>query len=1047
MRFNSLPVFSLNDAFTISCHSIPYGREDNFVYVSEALMAGMAAGAVEALTSTSFELIKLRAQVPSTSRISRATPRTGNKTVVPSISRLLRGYTPDMKALNNAVGMLSILNSKHPNMVGSIQEYPWMMTGSGRPPSVHDVRRPSEIISLEGWGALYDEELSPLSPVAASLAAGFSGAVAAASSHVFDTAKTTFSMQFISMERKLLKWKTPGKRFEKLVGIHPADRNLLFRGIWLRMARSGIASFAVVGSYYFSVAYLVPGFEYPEYALVGDEKNCLLVGYFGFSHFAWCCPSQLKPFLVNFEQMIRRNKARSFLAAVEKAMDDFVKCLKSETMCSCVSRENKLLSSNSATKELPRHSAVCKSGQLAEFSAARFDPAKFLCQLKNLAQVVTKLDMLEFVVLRSYLLAFYCSVGHCRLPLHQLWETTCDAENAEKNSIPYKFLLEQSDVMKNQTLQLNQNGVSAKISGEDCGAFSSKQALTSRKRKRKIYDEVRNSNTPFEGPDQGTCVSVENGDDNSELRNESGYELRGRKKSKYFSYPYVKLEGKVSGETEDPVVLKVSHERVNEFIGSSSADILSAKKFQKTWYRKFIGGNDVTAFPELSRISSAELLSDLHFLAVDYLFSTESKTFGLVEWFFSRFRISTYHDESIYEMHCKNMASQKEATVKNPCLSGNDLLQTKPTSSPLTLPGNKRQKKKKPTISTTSNINSLSGTLDGNINFLPCNLSVKASEAMALDALNGKQTHQETKEATNIPDLNGNGAITPSSFVANENKASSGSVLLDFQAVGPHSEKTVAEQSNREGLNVVLPDSGATIPPLTIPNMVSFASESKPGQKKRRRKPKAQSGLPSPMPSSNIPDLNGTDAEPNTSIKDLQEANGVPPAEKPARKRRRKKGDIILGTTNMILSYNGAGAIGNAPATTLLLTFTLILKDSSSARVIFMRNDDAAKALRSLEESNPFSATLTKYHLQNDSTITTKRTEGFRLPANLTGLVLVPCLGDAPPNIDFMRKNLVMMTSMLEKSGDDLPPETKAKLENEIKGLLKKVSSCPGSSM
>ncbi|KAL4367444.1 hypothetical protein GQ457_05G032730 [Hibiscus cannabinus] len=823
--------------------------------------------------------------------------------------------------------------------------------------------------------------------------------------------------------------------------------------------------------------------EAPEYALVGNERNCLLVGYFGISHVAWCCPSQLKPFLVNFDQMIRKNKARSFLGAVEKAMDDFGKCLKLEMACSCVLKENKLLFSNSDTKE----GTECKSGQLAEFSAARFEPVKFLCQLKNLAQVVTKPDMLEFVVLQSYLSAFCCSMGHRQLPLPQLWETTHDAENAEKNSIPYNFLLEQSDVMKNDMLQLNQNEVSTKISGENWGAFSescvdiiasegvfsSKQALTSSKRKRKIYDEVRNSSSLLEGPDQGTRVSVENGDDNSELRNESGYDLRGRKKSKYLSYPYVNLEGKVSGETEDPAALKVSNEGINEFIGSSSSDKRSAKKFQKNWYRKFIRGNDVTAYPELSSLSSAELLSELHFLAVDCLFSTESKTFGLIEWFLARFRISVYHDESIYEMHCKNMATQKVSTVADPCLSGNDLLQTKPTSSPLALPGNKRQKKKKPTISATSNINSFSGTLDENINFVPCNLSVKASEAMASEAPNGKQTHQETKEVTNIPDLNGNGAIPPSSFVVNGNIVSSGLVLLDFQAVGPHSMKTISEQSNREGLNVGLLDSGATIPPLTRPNMISFASESKPCQKKRRRKPKAQSDLPSPMPTSNIPDLNGTGTELNTSAKDLHEANSVPPAEKPARKRRKKKGEVILGTPNMILNYNGAGASGKAPATTLLLTFTpgasmpskevlvasfsrfgslkeselQILEDSSSARVIFMQSEDAVVALRSLEESNPFGATLAKYHLQNDTIVTTKRIEGFRLRANLTSPVPVPVppLGDTP-NIDFMRQNLVMMTSMLEKSGDNLPPETKAKLENEIKGLLKKVSSCPGSS-
>ncbi|KAK5826578.1 serine/threonine-protein kinase ATM [Gossypium arboreum] len=844
----------------------------------------------------------------------------------------------------------------------------------------------------------------------------------------------------------------------------------------------------------------------PEYALAGEEKNWLLVGYFGSSHVAWCCSSQLKPFHVNFRQMIGRNKARSFLGAVEKAVEDFGKCLKMEMTCSCILKEDKFLSYGSSTKEgdsMPER----KSGRLGEFSATQLEPVKFLCQLKSFAQVVSKPDMLEFVALQSYLSAFYCSIGHCQLPLHQLWETTYDADNAgsgsmgerdnnaglgEGNSISYKFLLEQSDVMKNEMLQHNLNGVTVKTSGENWGAlpescediiaregvFSSKQALTSRKRKRKVHYEKRkvhyelsSSSTPFEGPDQGTCLSVENGDDDSELRNETGYELRERKKSRYLSYPYVNLEGKVLPVTEDSKTLKVSHEEVKEFIGSPSSDKRSAKRFQKTWYRKFIKGNDVTAYPELSNTSSADLLSELHLLAVDCLFQTESKTFGLTEWFFSRFRISSYHDESIYEMHCKNMANQKEATVTDPCLLGNDPHQTKPTSSPLTSPRNKMQKKKKLTSSATSNSKSPSGMLDGNINLVACNLSAKESQAMTSEAPNGKQTHQENKEANNIPDLNGNGAINRGLFVANGDNASSRSFMLDFQGTDPHSVETIAEQSNREGLNVSLPDSSGPIAPLTSPNMVSFLSESKSGQKKRGRKPRAPSSSTNPVLTSNIPDLNGTSTEPNTSTKDSQEANSVPSTGKPARKRRRRrKGEISLGTPSMIINYNGAGTSGKLLATTLLLTFTpgasmpskevlvatfsrfgplkesevQILKDSSNARVVFMRNEDAAKALRSLEESNPFGANLTNYQLQNNNILTThQHMEGFRLPAKLTGTM--PRLGDAPP-IDVIKKNLEMMTSMLEKSGDNLSPEMKAKLESEIKGLLKKVSHCPGSS-
>ena len=62
--------------------------------------------------------------------------------------------------------------------------------------------------------------------------------------------------QYIAMERKFLKWKAPGTWIERKTGISPADRNVLFGGIGQRMARSGIASFVLVGSYYLAVNHL-----------------------------------------------------------------------------------------------------------------------------------------------------------------------------------------------------------------------------------------------------------------------------------------------------------------------------------------------------------------------------------------------------------------------------------------------------------------------------------------------------------------------------------------------------------------------------------------------------------------------------------------------------------------------------------------------------------------------------------------------------------------------------------------------------------------------
>lgn len=118
-------------------------------------MAGIVAGAAESLISSPFELFKLREQVKSASRIPTSTSVTEKGPGSPLIARLLHGFSPDKRALNQSVSLLSTLATKHPNMMGALQAYPWMITGSGRPPSVCDVSRPLDVISLEGWSALW----------------------------------------------------------------------------------------------------------------------------------------------------------------------------------------------------------------------------------------------------------------------------------------------------------------------------------------------------------------------------------------------------------------------------------------------------------------------------------------------------------------------------------------------------------------------------------------------------------------------------------------------------------------------------------------------------------------------------------------------------------------------------------------------------------------------------------------------------------------------------------------------------------------------------
>ncbi|KAK9716549.1 hypothetical protein RND81_06G240900 [Saponaria officinalis] len=280
------------------------GREINDVYVAEAFLAGMVAGAVEPFLNSPFEMIKLRKQVTAAVVASNSSSSATTHAVAPMISKLLPGFVPDKVALDRTVSLLSVLSSKNRNMSDALRNYPWTMTGSGKPLGATDVKRPLDIVKFEGWRSLWrglragiardslfsgvffgswqflhlamfnwkavgmypipetNDEVEPLSPLAVSLAAGLSGSLAGAASNVFDTTRTRSQCivlpRYLAMERKMLKSQRPGNWFERFTGIHPADRKVLFRGMSVRSARCGLASFLLVGSYFLFVEHLVP---------------------------------------------------------------------------------------------------------------------------------------------------------------------------------------------------------------------------------------------------------------------------------------------------------------------------------------------------------------------------------------------------------------------------------------------------------------------------------------------------------------------------------------------------------------------------------------------------------------------------------------------------------------------------------------------------------------------------------------------------------------------------------------------------------------------
>lgn len=174
---------------------------------------------------------------------------------------------------------------------------------------------------------------------------------------------------------------------------------------------------------------------------------------------------------------------------------------------------------------------------------------------------------------------------------------------------------------------------------------------------------------------------------------------------------------------------------------------------------------------------------------------------------------------------------------------------------------------------------------------------------------------------------------------------------------------------------------------------------------------------------------------------------------------------------------------------------TQLLKDNGSAQVVFVRSTDAAAAFHSLEQKRfAFGSTLVDCKLRHLSaacpsveqlvtptqptrhmgipgvtpvqpmasmaipsatpiqptgpmamcgvtptgpTASTKTPSV--IPTQPTGSMAMP--GETPPSLQFIKQNLQMMTSILENSGNSLNPQMRAKLDAEIKNLMRKVNS------
>ncbi|PIN15515.1 Non-specific serine/threonine protein kinase [Handroanthus impetiginosus] len=828
-----------------------------------------------------------------------------------------------------------------------------------------------------------------------------------------------------------------------------------------------------------------------------EKRGSFLVKYFGSANYVWFENSDLRPFVEYFQQMSGQNNSRSFFGSVERALCEIGQRVKLTMTCPCFSKDCQALAAQSSTENRKENSvSMDKINKLDRLSLSRFEPSSFVSHLRDLARSVNVPARIELIVMKNRLSAFHCSIGHRDLPLQMLMdEGHHNISGGGKNSSKAR------DSDRTISTREKRNHVDDGDLGLGDKTASPGKGSEHRERKKSKYLSY-----PYVDVNRGLNVASTLGQETEDTHNRSSLSTKStplgscsstnsRKKG---SKKPLKVHNMVCKATDD--INACSADLLSELhVMARDCFYLSRSKYSDSLTR-FYSSFRIFAFLNVDlacKDAGVQPAPDLEKCLAEN--STESAaqmegTKVKKEAENGRVNLSSVKET------VENAESDKSSKTDDQKGKGN-VIHKKPKKKKGQVPS--------ATLGSTNNSFKMGGNdypkSSWLINFqLPPSDVPKSitTPKIVQDAITPRLP--QIDPIAKLPDLNGSNPSNGNNPSFSVDHVPVGGPSITLGKSLPEQTKEQLVSPSIVGANQMV---FATVPSLTVHNitqfnngvngasqywnggftarelesnvminkglgsfvqqslqMAHFSSAAKPKRRKRKREEK---NAPA------IPDLNGNVLDTSSSGKTLPEGNPIlSPVGETQHKRRNKSANTESGSSTKTNSAStippppgGSIILNFAPETTLPSKETLVstfsrfglLKESetqvlndSSVQIAYERISEARFAYRSLEKNNPFGASLASFKLDCEPAALRikEKKKNFQNPRPFVPVDASknPAKNRETPDIAFMKQNVEMMKMTLEKVGNNLSAEMRAKLENEIKVFLDKINSVAAGS-